>query len=85
MMYFGNAPSGITFSDTQLYSSDYSLQVSMSPQNYASIRCAANASEPKPEMCGLLTAWADAQTKAIQALLKFGTPGVDGAPLPASN
>lgn len=82
MMYFGNAPSGITFSDTQLYSSDYSLQVSMSLQNYASIRCAAGAAEPKPDMCDLLTAWADAQTKAIQALLKFGTPGPGGAPLP---
>lgn len=36
MMYYGNAASGVVFSDTQLYSSDYSLQLSMSLQNFIS-------------------------------------------------
>jgi hypothetical protein len=81
MMYFGNAPSGIVFSDTQLYSADYSLQVSMSLQNFASLRCAADAPAPRPAMCDQLTAWADAQTRAIRGLLTFGTPGPGGAPI----
>jgi hypothetical protein len=43
LMYYGNAASGVVFSDTQLYSSDYSLQLSMSLQNFASLRCADKA------------------------------------------
>lgn len=82
MMYYDNRPSGIVFSDSQLYSADYSLQLSMSLQNFVSLRCAAGAPEPKPELCVQLTAWADAQIKQVKALLTFGTPGEAGAPLP---
>jgi hypothetical protein len=32
-------------------------------------------------MCDQLTAWADAQTRAIRGLLTFGTPGPGGAPI----
>lgn len=85
MMYYGNVPSGIVFSDSQLYSADYSLQLSMSLQNFVSLRCAAGASEPKPELCGLLSGWADAQIRQVKALLTFGTPGEGGAPLPAAD
>jgi hypothetical protein len=51
-------------------------------QNFVSLRCAAGATEPKPEICGQLSAWADAQIKQVKALLTFGTPGAGGAPLP---
>ena len=40
MMYYGNVASGAVFSDTQLQSSDYSLQLAMSLQNFISVRCA---------------------------------------------
>ena len=83
MMFYGNVPSGVVFSDTQLYSGDYSLQLSMSLQNFASRRCAAGAPEPKPSLCNQLAAWAVAQKQAVDALLVFGTPGVDGAPISA--
>ncbi|ACK52734.1 conserved hypothetical protein [Methylocella silvestris BL2] len=59
MMYYGNVPSGVVFSDSQLQSSDYSLQLSMSLQNYASRRCGDQSepsSAPAPEICGQLLA-----------------------------
>jgi len=87
MMYYGNVPSGVVFSDTQLYSSDYSLQLSMSLQNFISLRCAPTAqgaNAPTPSICGQLAQWAALQRKAIRDLLTFGTPGPDGAPLPAA-
>jgi hypothetical protein len=87
MMYYGNVPSGVVFSDTQLYSSDYSLQLSMSLQNFISLRCASTApaaSAPTPSICGQLAQWAALQRKAIRDLLTFGTPGPDGAPMPAA-
>ena len=82
-MYYGNAASGVVFSDTQLYSSDYSLQLSMSLQNFVSLRCAKAqpASTPKPPICEQLAQWAAAQRKSIDALLTFGTPGPDGGPI----
>jgi hypothetical protein len=79
LMYFGNAASGVVFSDTQLYSADYSLQLSMSLQNFISLRCAKD--EPRPEICHTLVAWSEAQKKEIDSLLTFGTPGPGGAPV----
>jgi hypothetical protein len=73
MAFFGNVPTGVVFGDSQLYSTDYSLQLSMSLQNFASVRCAPDAAE-KPAICGRLTAWADAQRQAIDDLLAFGRP-----------
>jgi hypothetical protein len=84
MMFYGNVPSGIVFSDTQLYSSDYSLQLSMSLQNFASLRCAAGAPAPRPSLCDQFAAWATAQQNAIKGLMLFGTPGADGGPIPAN-
>ncbi|CAN5237157.1 hypothetical protein BH10PSE9_BH10PSE9_08820 [soil metagenome] len=86
MLYYGNVPSGAVFSDTQLYSADYSLQLSMSLQNYASRRCigAQPAGTPRPSMCDQLVAWRDAQVKAMTDLLNFGAPGPNGGPLPAA-
>ena len=46
MMYYGNVASGAVFSDTQLHSSDYSLQLSMSLQNFISLRCANTPQQP---------------------------------------
>ena len=88
MMYYGNVASGVVFSDTQLYSSDYSLQLSMSLQNFISLRCAPKALEaggPKPPICAQLAQWAAAQRKAIRDLLTFGTPEADGSPIKAAN
>lgn len=81
MMYFGNVPGGTVFSDTQLYSADYSLQLSMGLQNFASLRCAKDASPPRPSLCVQLDEWAKAQKSAIDSLAVFGTPGPGGAPL----
>jgi hypothetical protein len=84
MMYYGNAASGAVFSDTQLYSSDYSLQLSMSLQNFISLRCVPKpqeASAPRPSICQQLAQWAKAQRSSIGDLLTFGTPGPDGAPI----
>jgi hypothetical protein len=85
LMYYGNAASGVVFSDTQLYSSDYSLQLSMSLQNFVSLRCAANAQQQagraQPSMCAQLAQWAAMQRKSIGDLLTFGTPGPDGGPI----
>ena len=88
MMYYGNVASGVVFSDTQLYSSDYSLQLSMSLQNFISLRCAPKALEaagPKPSICGQFAQWAAAQRNAIRDLLTFGSPGADGAPIKAAD
>jgi hypothetical protein len=85
MMYYGNAASGAVFSDTQLYSSDYSLQLSMSLQNFVSLRCAAKATGPKPAICEQLTQWSAAQRKAMDDMLTFGTPGADGRPITAAD
>lgn len=82
MMYFGNVPGGAVFSDSQLYSTDYSLQLSMGLQNFVSLRCAKDASPPEPSLCVQRTAWAAAaQRKALGDGLQFGTPGPGGAPL----
>ena len=57
MMYYGNAALGRVFSDTQLYSSDYSLQLSMSLQNFISLRCAEKAQQAStPRAIDLRTA-----------------------------
>lgn len=81
MMYFGNVPGGAVFSDTQLYSTDYSLQLSMSLQNFVSLRCRKDAPPPRPSLCGQLDAWDKLQKKGIGEVLVFGTPGPEGAPL----
>jgi hypothetical protein len=80
LLYFGNAPSGVVFSDSQLYSSDYSLQLSMSLQNFISRRCSSDGAA-KPAICTQLADWATAQRKAIRDLLTFGSPGPDGGPV----
>ena len=82
MMYFGNVPGGAVFSDTQLYSSDYSLQLSMGLQNFASVRCAKDAALPRPSLCNQFDLWVSLQKKGIDGLRVFGASGVDGAPLP---
>lgn len=84
MMYYGNVASGAVFSDMQLYSSDYSLQLSMSLQNFISLRCTPKALEgggPKPSICGQFAQWGEAQRKAIRDLQTFGTPGPEGGPI----
>lgn len=86
LMYYGNVASGVVFSDTQLYSSDYSLQLSMSLQNFVSLRCSEKALQsgaPKPPLCEQFARWAALQKKSINDLMTFGTPGVDGAPIPS--
>jgi hypothetical protein len=74
-------PGGAVFSDTQLYSTDYSLQLSMGLQNFVSLRCAKDASPPRPSLCDQLVAWAELQKKGTSGVLVFGTPGPGGAPL----
>ena len=83
MMYHGNVASGAVFSDTQLQSSDYSLQLAMSLQNFISVRCANTGQQPdaRPAICAELTAWSKAQRKATGDLLTFGSPGADGGPI----
>jgi hypothetical protein len=81
MMYFGNVPGGAVFSDSQIYSTDYSLQLSMGLQNFVSIQCAKDAPLPQPSLCGQLAAWATLQKNGIGSVLVFGTPGLDGAPI----
>jgi hypothetical protein len=84
MLYYGNAASGAVFSDTQLYSADYSLQLSMSLQNFASLRCRdnpGNQGAARPAMCDQLVQWAKAQRKSIGDLLTFGAPGPNGEPI----
>jgi hypothetical protein len=81
MMYFGNVVGGAVFSDTQLYSADYSLQLSMGLQNFASVRCAKDASRPRPSLCDKFADWANAQKAAVNGLIVFGTPGPGGAPI----
>jgi len=84
MMYYANVPSGVVFSDSQLYSSDYSLQLSMSLQNFISLRCAKKprkAPELQPAVCEQLVQWSKTQRKSIDDLLTFGSPGPSGAPI----
>lgn len=81
MLYFGNVPGGAVFSDTQLYSADYSLQLSMGLQNFASLRCAKDAAPPQPSLCQQFAGWATAQKASINDLTVFGTPGPGGAPI----
>jgi hypothetical protein len=81
MMYFGNVPGGAVFSDTQLYSTDYSLQLSMGLQSFVSLRCAKDASPPRPSLCDQLAGWVDLQRKAVGDVLSLGTPGPEGAPI----
>jgi hypothetical protein len=81
MRYFGNVTGGSVFSDTQLYSTDYSLQLSMGLQNFVSLRCGKDAKPPLPSLCNELAEWSKLQKKAIDAIQVFGTPGIDGAPM----
>lgn len=81
MLWFGNVPAGVVFSDSQLYSADYSLQLAMGLQNFASLRCAKDASPPRPALCNQLASWAELQRKAVGGVLTFGTPGPGGAPV----
>jgi len=81
MRYFGNVTGGSVFSDTQLYSTDYSLQLSMGLQNFVSLRCGKDAKSPLPSLCNELAEWSKLQKKAIDAIHVFGTPGIDGAPV----
>ena len=81
MTYFGNVLGGSVFSDTQLYSTDYSLQLSMGLQNFVSMRCAKDASQPRPSLCNQLAEWAKLQQKSIEQIQVFGTPGEGGAPI----
>lgn len=76
-------PGGAVFSDSQLYPADYSLQLSMGLQNFVSLRCAKDASPPRPSLCDQLAAWTELQKKGIGSVSLFGTPGPDGAPLKA--
>jgi hypothetical protein len=87
MMYYENIPSGIVFSDTQLYSSDYSLQLSMSLQNFISLRCrpSQDTSAHTPSICDQFDEWSRVQKKAITDLRTFGTAGADGAPIGKEN
>ncbi len=88
MMYYGNIASGAVFSDEQLYSSDFSLQLSMSLQNFVSLRCANKsdeASASKPAICEQLAEWSKAQRKSIGDILTFGSPGPDGGPMQSNN
>lgn len=80
MSFYRNVASGTVFSDRQLYSSDFSLQLSMSLTNFTSLRCAVRAAD-KPEICGTLTKWADAMRNYVDETMTFGTPGPGGAPL----
>src|SRR3954453_11731016 len=85
MLWFGNVPGGVVFSDAQLYSADYSLQLAMGLTNFASLRCAANAvDQPRPVICHQLQAWAAQQKGATDGIMGFGTPGADGAPISVS-
>lgn len=79
MTFFGNVPSGVVFNDQQLSSSDYSLRLSMSLQNFTSLRCRGKA--PKPSICAKLTAWGTAQKNRIDEALVFGMPGPNGGPV----
>lgn len=81
MMYFGNVPGGAVFSDTRLYSSDYSLQLSVGLQYFVSLRCAKDANPPRPSLCDQLAAWTELQRKGTSGVSIFGTPGPGGAPL----
>jgi hypothetical protein len=86
LMYYGNVASDAVFSDSQLYSSDYSLQLTMSLQNFISLRCdnsPQGTGAARPSICVQLSAWADAQKKAINELLTLDAPGPDGGPLPS--
>jgi hypothetical protein len=81
MMYFGNVIGGAVFSDTQLYSTDYSLQLSMGLQNFVSLRCAKDAHPPRPSLCNQLAAWTTLQKSRIGSVSVFGTPGSNGGPI----
>lgn len=83
MAFFQNVVSGVVFSDTQLYSSDFSLQLSMSLHNFTSLRCSVEVAD-KPPICGTLTAWADGMRAFVDSVLIQGTPGPGGAPLNGS-
>jgi hypothetical protein len=81
MLWFGDVPAGVVFSDSQLYSADYSLQLAMGLTNFVSLRCAKDAGLPRPVLCDQLMAWGAAQRKATAGVLTFGTPGPAGAPI----
>lgn len=81
--FYRNLVSGVTFSDSQLYSADFSLQLSMSLNNFTSLRCAV-AGDDKPALCDTLGKWATAMRTYVENTLTFGTPGPGGAPLDPS-
>lgn len=81
MMYQGNIAAGVVFSDTQLYAADSSLQLSMSLQNFVSVRCAVGRSS-NASLCKQRDQWARLQKLAIEQSLTLGTPGRGGAPIP---
>ncbi|MDA4845052.1 hypothetical protein [Hoeflea poritis] len=80
MTFYRNVSAGAVFSDSQLYSSDFSLQLSMSLNNFVSLRCSVDVAD-KPAICKTLTDWADAMRTYVNNVLTFGTPGPGGAPL----
>lgn len=84
MNFYNNVVAGTAFSDSQLYSSDYSLQLSMALNNFTSLRCRVDVADT-PEICNTLTAWAEAMRTYVDNVLTFGTPGPGGAPLKSSN
>lgn len=79
MSYYRNLVSGTVFSESQLYAADYSLQLSMSLQNFAAQRCAV--AEAGPGLCRTLRAWAEARRRFVADILGEGVPGPGGAPL----
>jgi hypothetical protein len=80
MGYYKNVVAGATFSDSQLYSSDFSLQLAMSLYNFTSLRCAVSVAD-KPKICETLDKWAKAMRTYVGNVMTFGTPGPSGAPL----
>ena len=80
MSFYRNVTAGTTFSDSQLYSSDFSLQLSMSLYNFTSLRCSVNV-DNKPKICETLDKWAKAMRTYVGNTMTFGTPGPGGAPL----
>ncbi len=80
MSFYRNVQAGTVFSDSQLYSADYSLQMAMSLTNFSSLRCTVDVAD-KPEICDTLTKWAEAMRAYVDNTLTFGAPGAGGAPL----
>ena len=84
MNFYTNVISGTVFSDSQLYSTDFSLQLSMSLNNFTALRCRVEVAD-MPEICGTLTDWASAMRLYVDNVLTFGTPGPGGAPIKSTD